>query len=102
MSATMDIDLIYKALANPFRRDVLEWLKTPTRIFEQRHFDLTYGVPPNLIHAHSGLSQSTVSAHLATLVAAGLLVATRQGQWTFLSRNEHVIRAFARQVSRNL
>lgn len=100
--AMIDIDRIYKALANPFRRDILEWLKTPAKVFEQGHFDFSHGVPPNLIHAQSGLSQSTVSAHIATLVAARLLVATRAGQWTFLSRNEEVILAFATQISDNL
>ncbi|MEY2862349.1 MAG: hypothetical protein RLY58_56, partial [Pseudomonadota bacterium] len=25
----MDVDLIIKALANPVRRDILAWLKTP-------------------------------------------------------------------------
>jgi len=94
----IDENLIYKALANPFRREVLRWLKTPGKYFVQRHIDLGYGVPSNAIHALSGLSQSTVSAHVAALIEAGLLVSTRVGQWMFLSRNEDVIRAFAAQI----
>jgi len=76
-----DENLIHKALANPFRREILTC---------------------SAIHARSGLSQSTVSAHVAALVEAGLLVSTRVGQWIFLSRNEVVIRAFAEEINLHL
>lgn len=98
----VDENLIHKALANPFRREVLTWLKTPKQSFEQVYGDLGCGVPLNAIHARSGLSQSTVSAHVALLIEAGLLVSTRIGQWMFLTRNEEVIRAFATQVTLHL
>lgn len=98
----MDENLIHKALANPFRREVLQWLKTPNLYFMQGPIDLAYGVHVGAIHARSGLSQSTVSAHIATLVEAGLLVSTRLGQWIFLSRNEDLIRTFAAQISMHL
>ena|SRR5260370_40176139 len=98
----IDENLIYKALANPFRRDILRWLKTPRKYFVQGHVDLDCGVPSNAIHARSGLSQSTVSAHVAALIEAGLLVSTRVGQWMFLSRNEEVIRAFVAQIRLHL
>ena len=32
----MDIDLIFKALANPTRRQILEWLKTPEKFLSDR------------------------------------------------------------------
>jgi DNA-binding transcriptional ArsR family regulator len=98
----MDENLIHKALANPFRREVLRWLKTPHEYFAKGYVDVGCGVPAGAIHAHSGLSQSTVSAHVAALVEAGLLVSTRVGQWIFLSRNEDVIRAFATRISLHL
>ncbi|MGA7816708.1 ArsR/SmtB family transcription factor [Caballeronia sp.] len=98
----VDENLIHKALANPFRREVLSWLKTPGEHFVQGPVDLGCGVPASAIHARSGLSQSTVSAHVAVLIEAGLLVSTRMGQWMFLSRNEEVIRAFAAQISLHL
>lgn len=90
-----DANLIHKALANPFRRDVLAWLKTPCEAF--RH-----GVPSNAIHARSSLSQSTVSAHIAVLIEAGLVVSTRVGQFTLLSRDEAVIAAFLEQMHGSL
>jgi len=98
----VDENLIHKALANPFRREVLSWLKTPEEHFVQGPVDLGCGVPASAIHARSGLSQSTVSAHVAVLIEAGLLVSTRMGQWMFLSRNEEVIRAFAARISLHL
>lgn len=98
----IDANLIHKALANPLRRDILAWLKVPVDAFPQGYVDLGRGVPAQAIQARSGLSQSTVSAHLAVLVEAGLLVATRIGQWLFLSRNEELIRTFAEQISLHL
>jgi DNA-binding transcriptional ArsR family regulator len=98
----VDVNLIHKALANPFRREVLRWLKTPNDYFARERIDLGCGVPSNAILARSGLSQSTVSAHVAALVEAGLLVSTRVGQWMFLARNEDVIRAFAEQIRLHL
>ncbi|HEX7908793.1 MAG TPA: helix-turn-helix transcriptional regulator [Paraburkholderia sp.] len=98
----VDENLIHKALANPFRREVLMWLKTPDKYFVRGYVDLGCGVPSNAIHARSGLSQSTVSAHVAALVEARLLVPTRVSQWMFLARNEDVIRAFAEQITLHL
>jgi DNA-binding transcriptional ArsR family regulator len=98
----LDVNLIHRALANPFRREVLRWLKTPDQDFAPGKYDCGCGVPANAIHARSGLSQSTVSAHIAALVDAQLLVSNRVGQWMFLARNEDVIRAFATQVTLHL
>ncbi|WP_321937366.1 ArsR/SmtB family transcription factor [Paraburkholderia sp. J8-2] len=98
----IDANLIHKALANPLRRDILAWLKAPAEAFPEGYVDLGRGVPAHAIQARSGLSQSTVSAHLAVLVEAGLLVSTRIGQWMFLSRNEAVIRTFAEQICLHL
>ncbi|MDE1010203.1 MAG: helix-turn-helix transcriptional regulator [Paraburkholderia fungorum] len=95
-------NLIHKALANPFRRAVLSWLKAPKEHFVQGHVGFARGVPSSAILERSGLAQSTVSAHLAALVEAGLLDSTRVGQWTFLSRNEDVIRSFAEQIKSHL
>ena len=98
----IDENLIHKALANPFRREILSWLKTPKQCFVQGYGDPGCGVPLNAIHARSRLSQSTVSAHVAVLIEAGLLVSTRVGQWMLLARNEEVIHAFATQISLHL
>ncbi|SIT43442.1 putative transcriptional regulator, ArsR family [Paraburkholderia ribeironis] len=98
----IDTNLIHKALANPLRRDILAWLRAPVVAFPEGHVDLGRGVAVHAIQARSGLSQSTVSVHIAVLVEAGLLVSTRVGQWIFLSRNEEVIRTFAQQICLHL
>jgi DNA-binding transcriptional ArsR family regulator len=90
----MDIDAIHKALANPVRRQILEWLKEPEAHFAEQEHPLDIGVCAGLIDARTGLSQSTVSAHLATLQRAELICPRRVGQWIFFKRNEETIAAF--------
>jgi DNA-binding transcriptional ArsR family regulator len=90
----MDIDAIHKALANPVRRQILDWLKEPQTHFAHQEHPLDIGVCAGLIDARTGLSQSTVSAHLATLQRAGLVTSRKVGQWIFYKRDEAVIAAF--------
>ncbi|GIZ51864.1 ArsR/SmtB family transcription factor [Noviherbaspirillum aridicola] len=92
--AAIDIDAIHKALANPLRREILCWLREPGRHFADQEHPLDFGVCAGLIDRRAGLSQSTVSAHLATLQRAGLLTSRRVGQWIFYKRNEATIQAF--------
>jgi len=54
------------------------------------------------IDQRTGLSQSTVSAHLATLQRAGLVTSKKVGQWHFFKRNEGNIQAFLRHISQEL
>ncbi|CAB3690157.1 MULTISPECIES: ArsR/SmtB family transcription factor [Achromobacter] len=99
----VDTDAIIKALANPVRRDILTWLKTPHAYFEERPghtFD--HGVCAGHIDDRCGLSQSTVSSHLAVLQRAGLITSTKVGQWVFFRRNEVAIAAFLRQLNQDM
>ncbi|MBG6221373.1 MULTISPECIES: helix-turn-helix transcriptional regulator [unclassified Janthinobacterium] len=98
----MDIDAIHKALANPVRRQILQWLKEPEQHFAQQDHPLDFGVCAGLIDRKLGLSQSTVSAHLATLQKAGLICARKVGQWSFFKRNEDTIEAFLQQMQQGL
>lgn len=98
----MDIDAIHKALANPVRRQILGWLKDPQAHFAQQEHPLDIGVCAGLIDARSGLSQSTVSAHLAALQRAGLITPRRVGQWIFYKRNEETIQAFLAHIQHGL
>jgi ArsR family transcriptional regulator len=52
------------------------------------------GVCAGLIDEKTGLSQSTVSGHLAILQKAGLVTVQRVGQWNFFKRNEEIYRLF--------
>lgn len=98
----MDIDAIHKALANPVRRQILQWLKDPHQHFAEQEHPLDLGVCCKLIDQRTGLSQSTVSAHLATLHKAGLVSTRRVGQFIFFQRNEEVIHAFLDQLNDGL
>ena len=54
------------------------------------------------IDQRCGLSQSTVSAHLATLQRAGLISSQKIGQWHFFKRDEATIQAFLEQLRQAL
>ncbi|MHC8306928.1 ArsR/SmtB family transcription factor [Pseudomonas sp. PB3P13] len=90
---TIDLDEIIKALAHPVRRDILIWLKDPRTQFPEQIHNHEYGICAGQIDQRCGLSQSTVSAHLATLQRAGLISSQKAGQWHFFRRNEDVIQA---------
>jgi ArsR family transcriptional regulator len=94
----MDIDAIHKALANPMRRQILAWLKEPEVFFSEQQHPLSLGVCAGMIDRRAGLSQSTMSAHLAVLVKAGLIRSERVGQWNYFKRDEAVIQAFIDQM----
>ncbi|MDL2355592.1 MAG: metalloregulator ArsR/SmtB family transcription factor [Pseudomonadota bacterium] len=98
----MNIDAIHKALANPVRRQILGWLKEPQEHFAHQEHGLDLGVCAGLIDAHTGLSQSTVSAHLAALQRAELITSRRVGQWIFYKRNEETIQAFLTHIHHGL
>jgi ArsR family transcriptional regulator len=98
----IDTDAIHKALANPTRREILAWLKSPADYFSAQEYPLDLGVCAGLIDQQAGLSQSTISAHLATLQRAGLITSRRVGQWVFFKRNETVISRFLAQLNNGL
>jgi DNA-binding transcriptional ArsR family regulator len=99
---TIDIDAIHKALANPIRREILAKLRNPHAHFGDQELTLDHGVCAGKIDACCGLSQSTVSAHLAALQRAGLVTSKRVGQWVFFKRNEPVIQAFLEHMNTDL
>ncbi|RFU44904.1 helix-turn-helix transcriptional regulator [Paraburkholderia sp. DHOC27] len=98
----IDIDAIHKALANPVRREILAWLREPQVYFAGQELAFDHGVCAGAIDARCGLSQSTVSAHLAAMQRAGLVTSKRVGQWIFFKRNEAVIQAFLQHVNAGL
>ncbi|OWK23643.1 ArsR family transcriptional regulator [Rhizobium yanglingense] len=97
----MDRDEVLKALSHPMRVEILNWLKDPKEHFASQEHPLEMGVCASQFE-RCGLSQSTVSAHLATLSRAGLVTTRRVGQWVFYKRNEETIAAFLKQLSQDL
>jgi len=93
-----------KALGNPRRLQILEWLKDPTAHFPpQVDGDLiTDGVCGVWIAEKLGVSQPTLSEHMRVLVQAGLVIPTRIKQWTFYRRDEAAIAKLKAELSREL
>ncbi len=80
-----------KALANPARLQIVEWLANPDVEFaawEPIADRQEYGVCVSHLQAKSGLAQSTISSYMAILERAGLVASTRIGKWTHYRRNE--------------
>jgi ArsR family transcriptional regulator len=98
----MPLDDLLKAIAHPVRRDILVWLKDPLRQFPDQHYGHEHGVCAGQIDQRCGLSQSTVSAHLATLQRAGLIKSQKVGQWHFFQRDEATIQQFLEQLRHEL
>jgi ArsR family transcriptional regulator len=95
---TEAFDNALKALANPVRRKILAALKEPAQNFPGQDYPYEFGVCAGKIEASCGLSQSTVSAHLAVMHQAGLLNTKKIGQWVFYTRNEAAIAMFLGQM----
>ena len=84
------------------RREILAWLKDPKAYFEERR-----AIPSSMASAPA---TSTAAAdcpsrrcpHLAVLQRAGLITATKVGQWVFFRRNEALIAAFLRQLNQDM
>lgn len=97
-----DFDEALKALSNPVRRKILARMKNPEQNFPGQEHSYDLGVCAGKIDHTCGLSQSTVSAHLAILLHAGLITSRRVGQWIFYKRDESAIAAFLRHLGQSL
>ncbi len=99
--------LIYKALSNETRCQIMQWLKNPEEFFDEKPYlqqDLSFriGVCVGDIQAKSGLAQSVISSYLLTMQKAGLLESERIGKWTYYRRNEQTIQAFSDYIQNKL
>jgi ArsR family transcriptional regulator len=92
VSPEPDLAQALRALANPVRMQLLQWLREPEAHFPAQGPDGA-GVCVSHIQAKAGLAQSTVSAYMAELQRAGLVQATRVGKWTHYRRDEEAIAA---------
>ncbi len=94
MSSDASLDRALHAIADPTRRRILQVLKergTETKLGAEKPAHgpcLCGGEIEERIH----LSQPTISHHMAILTKAGLVEATKQGQWRWYRRNEKAIR----------
>lgn len=101
----MDIHEVFKALSNPTRLIIMQWLKEP-----KKHFDVSEqlvdadeeGVCVSIIQAKTELSQSTVSIYLAALQRVKLVSSKRIGPWTYYKRNDDKVQEFLRILDQQL
>ena len=100
----MDTEAIYKALANPIRRQILQCLKEPKRFIspEECGNDFSRGVCAGNMEKIADISQSTMSNHLSVLQQAGLIQVTKYGQWSYFSRNEALIQQYIEYLKHSL
>ncbi|MBB4006285.1 ArsR/SmtB family transcription factor [Allorhizobium taibaishanense] len=96
-----ELDDALKALSHPVRRQILQWLREPEKHFCSQAHPLEMGICAGQFE-RCGLSQSTVSAHLASLSKAGLITSHKVGQWIFYKRDEDAIAAFVSRLSARL
>jgi ArsR family transcriptional regulator len=101
MSAPDPLDCALNALADPTRRRILQALKVRGTIAKKIEKDSS-GKSGCLcagdIEERMRLSQPTISHHMAVLTNAGLVEATKQGQWRWYKRNEPAIRKLAKKL----
>jgi len=91
-----------KALANPVRLQIMEWLRDPEGEFAEYQpiaDRAEVGVCASHIQAKAGLSQSTISSYMSTLERAGLVRSTRVGKYTHYLRNEDQLRRVGMSVA---
>ncbi|GAA2679003.1 metalloregulator ArsR/SmtB family transcription factor [Streptomyces lunalinharesii] len=96
---------VFKALGNPARLQIMQWLKDPEENFvayEPIADRGSVGVCVTHIQAKSGLAQSTVSSYMSTLERAGLVLPTRVGKWTHYRRNEERLAEVARAIDTSI
>ena len=89
--AAHGLDEGIKALAHPVRRAILAKLREPERYFAEQVQPLSLGVCAGQIEQSCPLSQSSISAHLAALQAAGLINGRRVGPYVFYKRDDLAI-----------
>ena len=86
------------AIADPVRRRILQALKERGAC----SIGKDAGLCASDIEARVHLSQPTISHHMSILRKAGLVEATKLGQWMWYRRDEAALREFARELRERL
>jgi len=92
------LNRVLQAIADPTRRRILQALKERGACSIGKDVGLCASDIESRVH----LSQPTISHHMSILKNAGLVEATKLGQWMWYRRNEMALRAFARDLRQSL
>ena len=98
MSAEISLDRALHAIADPTRRRILLVLKVSAENRNPAHKAGAPSLCGGEIEERIHLSQPTISHHMAILTRAGLVEATKQGQWRWYRRNEKAIRQVVKML----
>ena len=95
MSNTNHLELIFKALADSKRLQILEILKKLGKSACDLIDRSEKGLCACDIQDEIGLSQAATSHHMDILARAGLVIADKRGRWMFYTRNERALQQLA-------
>jgi DNA-binding transcriptional ArsR family regulator len=96
--STTSLDVTLHAIADPTRRRILIVLKRRDRNSAESSAGMCAGDIEECVQ----LSQPTISHHMAILTKAGLVDATKQGQWRWYRRNEKALRRLVKSLRAQL
>jgi len=92
MSADASLDRALHAIADPTRRRILQALRDGKSASQPPGKHDGPCLCAGDIEERMHLSQPTISHHMTILTKAGLVDATKQGQWRWYRRNEKALR----------
>jgi DNA-binding transcriptional ArsR family regulator len=94
MPSDASLDRALHAIADPTRRLILQTLKQGATAKMEGKIAAAFDncLCAGDIEERVKLSQPTISHHMAILTKAGLVEATKRGQWRWYRRNEKAIR----------
>jgi DNA-binding transcriptional ArsR family regulator len=95
------LDRALHAIADPTRRRILQALKQQGASSANTPAVKT-GLCAGDIEERVRLSQPTISHHMAILAKAGLVDATKQGQWRWYRRNDKSLRQLVKSLRHQL
>src|SRR5579863_4958298 len=101
---SVPLAIVFRALANERRLQILNWLRDPTAHFpRQIDGDLVKDGVCNLRIAEKlGISQPTLSEHMRVLTQADLVIPKRIKQWTFYKRNDARIKDLQKIIGKQV
>jgi DNA-binding transcriptional ArsR family regulator len=100
-SSAASLDRALHAIADPTRRRILQALKqgeADAKATGRRAVSNGPCLCAGDIEERVRLSQPTISHHMAILTEAGLVEATKKGQWRWYRRNEKAIRGMVKTL----
>ena len=92
------LDAGLHAISDATRRRILDALKHRRTSPTEKNTGMCAGDIEQCIR----LSQPTISHHMAILTKAGLVEATKQGQWRWYRRNEKALRRLVKNLRAQL